>query len=488
LTFFDPTELVNFRKVNSFFKSLIDESTTFQYRIALFASGMTVGPPSALATSERLELLRRYEASWKNIEWSEHNTIVSPDGHLWEFYGNVWAHSRGSDAIEFVQLPSRIRGIPMRQWTLRFDFSVRDFSMDPSQDLLVTIEDNLRNLPNIFRIQLRTLSTGEKHPFAGSTAVVDYTLTTPEPIDRWSYSIRISGDYVGILFQDILESGNRLVVWSWRTGVQKLVVLSGILRSFVFLGDNFILGSTLQPPALLVYSLEQSLAGGTAQANTHLLRFLIETPAQDTTDILLASDPSPGQSPSSRPQVPFLIAGDERIITMNVQTLDHREVHLSETSLIPTKTLLGYIENRLINGGHDVDWESYGQLLSERVPGHGRWGMWTCFVFGMRHILPNIIYLNFQPMVIIRDLSPRRCLRASKEERKKSNALHQAMTGGPRSKSYPRSILRCVPLPECIEDPLGVNLMIGEDGIVALEEANITGVGASQTVAHLLTF
>jgi hypothetical protein len=47
----------------------------------------------------------------------------------------------------------------------------------------------------------------------------------------------------------------------------------------------------------------------------------------------------------------------------------------------------------------------------------------------MRHILPNIIYLNFQPMMIIRDLSPRRCLRASEEEREKSNALHQAMTG-----------------------------------------------------------
>ena|ERR1700677_4842495 len=105
---------------------------------------MIDGPPGGLTTSERLELLRRYEASWKNIEWSEHNTIVSPDGQLWEFYGNVWAHSRGRDAIEFVQLPSRIRGIPMRQWTLSFDFAVRDFSMDPSQDLLVTIEDNLR--------------------------------------------------------------------------------------------------------------------------------------------------------------------------------------------------------------------------------------------------------------------------------------------------------------------------------------------------------
>ena len=105
---------------------------------------MVDGPPGGLTPFERLELLRSYEASWKNIEWSEHNTIHYPQGLAWEFYGNVWAHSRGSDAIEFVQLPSRLRGIPMRQWTLTFDFAVRDFSMDPSQDLLVTIENNFR--------------------------------------------------------------------------------------------------------------------------------------------------------------------------------------------------------------------------------------------------------------------------------------------------------------------------------------------------------
>ena len=158
LSFIGPTELVNFRRVhifdhgstflsesmnsqvNNFFKSLIDESTTFQYRITLFASGMVDGPPGNLTTSERLELLRRYETSWKNIEWSEHHTIPYPQGMAWEFYGNVWGHSRGSDAIDFVQLPSRLRGISLRQWTLRFNFDVRHFSMDPSQDLLVTIE------------------------------------------------------------------------------------------------------------------------------------------------------------------------------------------------------------------------------------------------------------------------------------------------------------------------------------------------------------
>ena len=122
---------------------MVDETTTFQYRIALYASGTEDGPPGDLTTSKRFDLLRKYEASWKNIEWNEHNTIISSTGGpgVWELYGNVWAHNNESDAMEFVQLPSRIRSIPMRQWTLRFDFAVRDFSMDPSQDLLVVIAD-----------------------------------------------------------------------------------------------------------------------------------------------------------------------------------------------------------------------------------------------------------------------------------------------------------------------------------------------------------
>ena len=130
--------------MNSFFKSLIDETTTLQYRIALFASGMVDGPPGELTTSERLELLRKYEASWKNIEWNEDNTVTFSVGPAQKIYGNVWAHSKGRDAIDFIQLPSRLRGIPMRQWTAKFGFDIQDFGMDPSQDLLVTVETNFK--------------------------------------------------------------------------------------------------------------------------------------------------------------------------------------------------------------------------------------------------------------------------------------------------------------------------------------------------------
>jgi hypothetical protein len=277
-------------------------------------------------------------------------------------------------------------------------------------------------------------------------------------------------------------------------------VLSANLRSFAFLGDGYVLGSTLQPPALLVYSLKD-----TTQANTHFLRFFFGTAFQDASDILLASDPSPGwPSNASRLQVPFQIAGDERMIAMNLQFFDERNDYLCETSLIPTKPLLRYIESLPTKeGGHDVNWGYYGPLLSERVPGHTRWDIWTCFVFGMRYIVPRIIYLRGKPMMIIRDFCAKRYRRASKEEHKESNALYKALTAGPRRKPYLHSILKSVPLPESIEVLQNVKLMISEDGIVVLEEVrhrksgffsratNDVGLQAGiqgHSRVHLLTF
>ena len=248
-------------------------------------------------------------------------------------------------------------------------------------------------------------------------------------------------------------------------------MLSAHLRSFAFLGDKFILASTLDPPALLVYSLEQRPADGTIQDNTHLLRFLFETPFKDAraVDILLTSDPSPGWSPSVGLQVPFHITDDERLIAMNLQFSDDRRTYLCETSLIHTKTLLRYIHKLLIEEEHDVDWDLYGPLLSQTAPRHGRWDVWTCFVFGMRYILPRVFFLRGTPMVIIRDLCPRRYLRASKEELEDSNMLYEALVEDTTHEPHPRSIFKSVPLPRGIRDPQTVHIMISEDGIVVRE-------------------
>jgi hypothetical protein len=225
-------------------KSAIDETVSLQYRIALHSSGMVDGPPGPLSTSERLSLLRSYETSWKNLDWNAHTSLPLPDGSLWELYGNVWAHSKGIDSLVFVQIPSRLRGIPLSQWTLNLDFPLRDFGMDPSQDLLVTIERATKCvwLTSVWgrdlwllvssalfhcRIRLLALSTGEVHRLARDTATIEHL-----PAVSWSHSIRISGDYVGVLFissggdgddDDDDDDGNELVVWNWKTGVKNLV-------------------------------------------------------------------------------------------------------------------------------------------------------------------------------------------------------------------------------------------------------------------------
>ena len=65
-----------------------------------------------------------------------HNTVlmnVNPGGILTFL-------SYSECKIKFVQLPSNLRGIAMRQWELTFPFPPFVFSLDPSEDILVVLQ------------------------------------------------------------------------------------------------------------------------------------------------------------------------------------------------------------------------------------------------------------------------------------------------------------------------------------------------------------
>ena len=251
-------------------------------------------------------------------------------------------------------------------------------------------------------------------------------------------------------------------------------MISADVQSFTFLGDNYILASTLEPLALLVYSLEQR-HGNTTQESTHLLHFLFGPRFQDprgNSQILIKSDPSPGCLPSTE-QVPFQISGDDRMIALYSRYFDFGD---SPTFLIPMKSFLGQIESLLVKEVLDVDWELHGPEIIEHFLGHwhDRWDdIWTYFVFGMRYINPTVIYFaSDKPMILIHDLSPRRCLRASKEERDESEAIYKQMTWVPHygTTPYPRAILRRVPFLDYINLYPKPVLLISEDNIVVIED------------------
>jgi hypothetical protein len=114
-----------------------------QYIIELAVSGQQDGWRDPMATSEdRLNRLRKHRSAWKNMTWSREVKIPMNDGGLWALSGGVLSYENQKGELAFHQLPSDIRGIDEKTWTLGPDFgcTIEDFSMDPYQDLLVLVE------------------------------------------------------------------------------------------------------------------------------------------------------------------------------------------------------------------------------------------------------------------------------------------------------------------------------------------------------------
>lgn len=142
----EPAFLLRCRRVCRVLHTLIAESPSLQYNIELFAANLIDGPPSGIGKSTRLSTLRAHQRAWEAVRWSSAHDIsltaaeMSPDLSAWELVGGVFAAAVGHH-FRFIQLPSTIRGISRREWTIpNIGFVMKDFAMDRSQNLLVVIE------------------------------------------------------------------------------------------------------------------------------------------------------------------------------------------------------------------------------------------------------------------------------------------------------------------------------------------------------------
>jgi len=96
-----------------------------------------------LDPTHKLQLLREQKVAWQNLDWTSKCSVPKRGGNTWELFGNVLAQSNEEGDISFVQLPSGLRNIKKKEWTVNrseWAFKVRDFVMDPSQDLLVIVK------------------------------------------------------------------------------------------------------------------------------------------------------------------------------------------------------------------------------------------------------------------------------------------------------------------------------------------------------------
>ena len=124
--------------------NITEGSALLQYHLELGRSGMEDGPLSTLSIPERRERLRAYDDAWKHLRWSDCIELPTFGEHTYDMDispgGILTFVSKSGHKIIFVQIPSNLRGIPMRQWELSFSFVPHQYALDPSEDILVVFE------------------------------------------------------------------------------------------------------------------------------------------------------------------------------------------------------------------------------------------------------------------------------------------------------------------------------------------------------------
>lgn len=219
---------------------------------------------------------------------------------------------------------------------------VADFTICVDMDLLVLVEKIEPDADRLwfrYRVHLLSLSGSsvepEPHPLAHSPTF-QYCGAT----NVWNYELELKlyGDHVGLLLgQTRTASGDRLIVWNWKTGhmAVKLAEDEG-LESFVFLQEGLIFMPSFLTNSLDVYAYEVAKDGGSFQP---ILAFFLPCPNSglNYAFIQLRSQPASSQAAQWRPtdnppstsrplgvsNIPFIPSIDDSIIVCSTNILPY---------------------------------------------------------------------------------------------------------------------------------------------------------------------
>ncbi|KAK7692370.1 hypothetical protein QCA50_003995 [Cerrena zonata] len=264
LHFVDIQSLLMCRLACKDWNEIIQSDVSLVYKQELAVANMEDGNTD-MSVVERLHLLREHQDAWEKHEFTDDTVInMHPLPHLaWDLQGGVLSQQTTLRSLTFYQIPSRLRGIRSRMWSMDdLDIPFADFGLDPSQDLLVLAESPkldddpyvdhvkspsvlINHNSNIHKIHLRTLMNGVTHPLA-SNSILQYGSSYP----HHHHNIRVFGDYLAVCWKHSL-----LVIWDWMSGRIQLVV-TGSLVTFAFLPNNFLLIPRQQEEDIIAINLK----------------------------------------------------------------------------------------------------------------------------------------------------------------------------------------------------------------------------------------
>ncbi|KAF8510612.1 hypothetical protein JB92DRAFT_2938811 [Gautieria morchelliformis] len=203
----DAYDLRHYSLTCRIFHEMIRDTLLLQYRLEL----------------SRLAQLKTFEQDWAKLYFRQRLTVNVARGYVWKLHGDVLATQLMSRLL-FIQLPSAVQGTPVHTWESHIEVCIREFAIDPVQDLAVVVAwpPTYREHWHTFLIHLRTMSTGVCHPCA-----TDPVLScVPTFLDtQYDISIQIMGEFLAVLYHTPAgHLRDLLFIWDWKTG-QHLIFL-----------------------------------------------------------------------------------------------------------------------------------------------------------------------------------------------------------------------------------------------------------------------
>ncbi|TFY77432.1 hypothetical protein EWM64_g6583 [Hericium alpestre] len=386
LRYLDITEVLRCTLVSKAFSALIKQSLELQYKIELFADGMIDNPASVLSIAQRLQVLLDRRRAWERLDIRKSVKLSIHDDCLaYELVGGVFATvgdpssdhtSLGNSQFIASWLPTasidehrvvyRDMGIP-----------VKDFAIDPTQDLLALVERH----PDVFgqamdglaapfhgdiRIHLRSLSTNMPHGLARTPI-----LRHPSGIAVSESTTQIAHDVVGMFLSRPFAG---LIIWNWKSGETLLHTSHApqAISDFSFLSPRaYLLTAYDGDGSLEVFTFSNDEVNATAAHHAATLRLPPLTVEAGIGRINTHTGPFTARIPRD---APFDVDSDTRI---HVLTLFYvRPVGRMVRLIVDHRVFLPYI-NQHHDGGAPVvkAWKEWGPKHS-RAFRFRQWSHW----------------------------------------------------------------------------------------------------------------
>ncbi|KAH9483418.1 hypothetical protein JR316_0002884 [Psilocybe cubensis] len=399
---------------------LCQTSSKLQYTINLGKHGM-IDAGSGTPPLDLLMDLRQLREGWENIAYKRYDKIsIDEDCLAYELVGGVFALSDGV-GLKTIQLPSsRVESHMMDRKLL--GVLVRDFAIDPTQDVVVILEDDqaLVSYHNTrtTNFHIRTISTNEKHPLA---AFETLSFTIPPDLDFGnaigSVMLQLTDNLLSIFIAKgpAFSAMCRALIWNWQTGF--LIYdsnntgqdgpLPSHIRDFSLLTkDCFVMASTRDSGALLLYTFSTTppvpSQPGVPPPPPRLaakLRLPPIRPEYRVQRVGIHAGPYHARAPAS---APFYTSPEEGVQTVSIAyavrdlTRDRGpgEVIYHYLMFVKTRTLINYARRRIVEVKSEMEIEDDTNKDDGLVVEWGQWGEYNTRLFPMETPMHWLRYVH----------------------------------------------------------------------------------------------